>query len=111
MTAFLSYQSDPYFSLFLLPVQRRQPVYIGAINTTMYDLFGEIVVTTDDIAQWVAALAPAYMSSDRAFERYVRLWDVAGKVRRAKAAGTFESTIEAALARRSHIARRFGFTS
>lgn len=77
----------------------------------MLDLFGEIVVTVDDVARWVAALAPAYMSSERSFERYVRLWDVAGKVRAAKAAGTFESTIEAALARRSHIARRFGFTS
>lgn len=76
----------------------------------MLDLFGEIVVTFDDIAQWVAALAPAYMANDRAFERYVRLWDVAGKVRAAKAAGTFESTIERHRARRAHLARRFGIT-
>ncbi|RQQ65540.1 hypothetical protein [Burkholderia stagnalis] len=75
----------------------------------MLDLFGEIVVTHDDVAQWVSALAPAYMSSERSFERYVRLWDVAGKVRAAKASGTFESTIAAARDRRATIARRFGF--
>ena len=74
----------------------------------MLDLFGEIVVTVDDVAQWVAALAPAYMSSERAFERYVRLWDVAGKVRAAKLAGTFESTIAQAAERRARLARRFG---
>ncbi|WP_423394438.1 hypothetical protein [Burkholderia sp. LMG 21824] len=74
----------------------------------MLDLFGEVIVTADDIAQWVAALAPAYMSSERAFERYVRLWHVADKVRAAKIAGTFDSTIERARERRALIARRFG---
>lgn len=84
-------------------------MYWDSKTTTMLDLFGEIIVTVDDVAQWVAALAPAYMSSERAFDRYVRLWDVAGKVRAAKAAGTFESTIEAAHDRRARFARRFGF--
>ncbi|WP_176034681.1 hypothetical protein [Burkholderia multivorans] len=74
----------------------------------MFDLFGEVIVTADDVARWVAALAPAYMSSERAFERYVRLWDVAGKVRAAKLAGTFESTIAQAADRRARLARRFG---
>ncbi|WP_284894808.1 hypothetical protein [Burkholderia sp. lyk4-R2A-23] len=74
----------------------------------MLDLFGEVIVTVDDVAQWVAALAPAYMSSQRSFDRYVRLWDVAGKVRAAKLAGTFETTIAHAVDRRAHLARRFG---
>ncbi|TCW83916.1 hypothetical protein C5O80_12435 [Burkholderia sp. SRS-46] len=46
----------------------------------MLDLFGEIVVTLDDVTQWVVALAPAYMANERSFERHVRLWDVASKV-------------------------------
>lgn len=77
----------------------------------MLDLFGQIVVTTDDITQWVAALAPAYMSSERAFERYVRLWNVAEKVRAAKLAGTFDSTVARHIERRAHLSRRFGFHS
>ncbi|HDR9360452.1 TPA: hypothetical protein QDB44_006421 [Burkholderia vietnamiensis] len=74
----------------------------------MLDLFGEVVVTLDDVKLWVAALAPAYMSNERAFERYVRLWDVAGKVRAAKLAGTFESTIARHVERRAHLSRRLG---
>ncbi|MBN3734635.1 hypothetical protein [Burkholderia sp. Tr-20390] len=74
----------------------------------MLDLFGQIVVTSDDITQWVAALAPAYMSSERAFERYVRLWDVAGKVEAAKRNGTFDATIARYRDRRALLARRFG---
>ncbi|KVC68562.1 hypothetical protein WT10_32660 [Burkholderia stagnalis] len=75
----------------------------------MLDLFGEVIVTQDEIAAWVAALAPAYMATERSFARYVRLWDVAGKVRAAKLAGTFESTIARATDRRAHLLRRFGF--
>ncbi|MBR8254342.1 MULTISPECIES: hypothetical protein [Burkholderia] len=74
----------------------------------MLDLFGEVIVTLDDVRLWVAALAPAYMSSERAFERYVRLWDVAGKVRAAKLAGTFDSIIARHIERRAHLSRRFG---
>ncbi|WP_186082798.1 hypothetical protein [Burkholderia gladioli] len=74
----------------------------------MTDLFGEIIVTHDDIAAWVAAVAPAFTSSDRAYANYVRAWRVADKVRDAKAAGTFETTLAAGHERRTRLARRFG---
>lgn len=75
----------------------------------MLDLFGEVIVTADDIAQWVCAVAPAFCSSERAFEHYVRCWHVADKVRAAKLAGTFDATIENARARRASLMRHFGF--
>ena len=34
----------------------------------MFDLFGEVVVTHDDLYAWVEAVAPAYTSSTRSFE-------------------------------------------
>ncbi|RQP43157.1 hypothetical protein [Burkholderia ubonensis] len=74
----------------------------------MLDLFGEVIVTQDEVVSWVAALAPSYMATERSFARYVRLWDVAGKVRAAKLAGTFDATIENARARRAFLSRRYG---
>lgn len=59
-----------------------------------YDLFGEVPVTEDEIFAWVAAVAPRWLSPERAYHRYVRDWNVAAKVRAAKLAGTFHSTIE-----------------
>ncbi|MDR5739485.1 hypothetical protein [Caballeronia sp. LZ016] len=75
----------------------------------MLDLFGEVIVTADDIRQWVCAVAPAFCSSERAFDHYVRAWRVADKVRAAKLDGTFDSTIENARARRALLLQRFGF--
>jgi hypothetical protein len=74
----------------------------------MLDLFGEVVITLDDIETWVAAVAPAFMSSEHAFLHYVHAWDVADKVRRAKLDGTFDSTIEQACAQRASWHRRLG---
>ena len=39
----------------------------------MFDLFGEVVVTHDDLYAWVEAVAPAYTSSTRSFEHYVKV--------------------------------------
>lgn len=77
----------------------------------MLDLFGEVVVTWDDIEIWVSAVAPAFMSSQRAFDTYVRGWNVAEKVRHAKLSGTFEHTIEKARHDRAALLRRLGLTS
>jgi hypothetical protein len=74
----------------------------------MFDLFGEIVVTQEDIVAWVSAVAPAFMATEQSFARYVKHWHVADKVRAAKLAGTFESTITRARDRRAMLARRFG---
>lgn len=54
------------------------------------DLFGEVVVTEDDLFDWVAAVAPMWLS-ERSFDNYVRGWNVADKVRTAKLRGEFEA--------------------
>lgn len=59
-----------------------------------FDLFGEIPVTEHEIYQWVAAVAPRWLTPERAFHRYVRSYDVPAKIRAAKLAGTFHATIE-----------------
>jgi hypothetical protein len=78
------------------------------IKDQMLDLFGDVIVTEDDIHDWVEALAPAYLSNQRSFEMYVRGWSVVEKVKAAKRDGTFDETIESALDRRASLARRFG---
>ena len=70
-------QPAEYFSY-----QLRQPAH---------DLFGEIPVLEDDLLAWVLSVSPVH-ASDRAYDNYVRRYDVAGKVRHAKLAGTFEET-------------------
>lgn len=57
-----------------------------------YDLFGEVIVTMDDLYDWVAAVSPVHLS-ERGFDLYVQRYDVAGKVRRAKLDGRFDSII------------------
>jgi hypothetical protein len=54
------------------------------------DLFGEVAVTEDDLYAWVAAVSPVHLT-DRLFDHYVSRYNVAGKVRYAKANGTFEA--------------------
>ncbi len=60
------------------------------MRAQIFDLFGEIPVTESDLFDWVAAVAPAYLSSDRSFAHYVRAYDVAGKVRSAKLVDQFD---------------------
>ena len=74
----------------------------------MLDLFGDVQVTLDDLHTWVAAVSPAWTSSDRSLAFYIDRWNVADKVRRAKLAGTFDATIENARTRRASVARRLG---
>ena len=57
------------------------------------DLFGEIPVTESEVFDWVAAVAPAYLSSDQAFRFYVSAWNVPDKIRRFKQLGKFDSII------------------
>jgi hypothetical protein len=77
----------------------------------MIDLFGDVQITIDDLHAWVSAIAPAWASTERSLSYYIRHWDVAGKVRHAKLAGTFDATIENARSRRAFLIRRFGLTS
>lgn len=57
------------------------------------DLFGEVVVTDDDIFAWVMSVAPRWTYSKRAYENYVRSWNVAEKVRVAKMTGRFDDVV------------------
>ena len=55
-----------------------------------FDLFGEIPVLESDLEQWVAAMAPAYLSSERSFQSYIKSYNVPDKIRRAKLYGDFD---------------------
>lgn len=57
------------------------------------DLFGGVVVTHDDMFQWVAAVAPVWLSPERSYRNYLRGYNVADKVASAKVTGAWESTI------------------
>ncbi|MFX1803532.1 hypothetical protein PWR66_07750 [Paraburkholderia sp. A1RO-5] len=76
--------------------------------SAMLDLFGDVIVTQDELYAWVAAVAPAFACNERSIQRYISGWNVADKVRRAKLAGTFESTIEKAREKRAYLSRRLG---
>jgi hypothetical protein len=86
--------------------------YTTAVKTIfqMLDLFGDVQVTTDDLHAWVSAISPAWALSERSLTYYIRHWDVAGKVRHAKLAGTFDAIIENARSRRASLLRRFGIS-
>lgn len=74
----------------------------------MLDLFGQVVVSYDDLEIWVSSVAPGFAASAARRAWYIDHWHVADKVRAAKLAGTFDLTIENARARRAFLARRFG---
>lgn len=75
------------------PIRKLPPDYPShLLRQPALDLFGEVAITTDDIFAWVAAVSPIHCS-DRSYDLYVKRWDVAGKVRHAKLAGTFEARI------------------
>lgn len=74
----------------------------------MLDLFGDVVVTHDDLCLWVSALAPGFAGNTQRMAYYIERWNVADKVRRAKLSGTFETTIENARAQRAYVSRRLG---
>ncbi|RFP36162.1 hypothetical protein [Duganella sp. BJB476] len=54
------------------------------------DLFGEVPVTDDDLYDWVASVSPVH-TNERGYALYVQRYDVAGKVRAAKLARTFDA--------------------
>lgn len=53
------------------------------------DLFGEVVITEDDLETWVSAVSPLHLT-DGLFAHDVRSYDVAGKIRVFKLRGDFE---------------------
>lgn len=68
-----------------------QPDYLSfQLKQPALDLFGEVVVTDDDLFDWVAAISPVHLH-ERGYALYVQRYDVAGKVRTAKLAGRFET--------------------
>lgn len=58
-----------------------------------FDLFGEVVITEEDVFNWVAAVAPVWLTPERSFRYYVRTWNVHEKIRWAKIRGEFDERI------------------
>lgn len=58
------------------------------------DLFGEVVVTEHDLFLWVSAVSPRWLTPERSYRNYLRMYNVAEKVRYAKLAGTFDARVE-----------------
>lgn len=54
------------------------------------DLFGDVVITDDDLYAWVASVSPVHLN-ERAYANYVRRYDVADKVRTAKLQHRFDT--------------------
>ncbi|WP_373986999.1 hypothetical protein [Duganella sp. BuS-21] len=54
------------------------------------DLFGGVVVTDDDLYEWVASVSPVHLN-ERAYDNYVQRYDVASKVRAAKLDRRFDA--------------------
>ncbi|MFZ6732227.1 hypothetical protein ACO0LG_09925 [Undibacterium sp. Ji42W] len=58
------------------------------------DLFGEVVVTENDLFLWVSAVSPRWLTPERSYRNYLRTYNVVGKVQAAKLRGTFDETVE-----------------
>lgn len=58
----------------------------------VFDLFGEVVVTHDDVIAWCKAVPKIEPTSWR-FNWYVKNWDVVNKIRWHKRKGLFEQAI------------------
>jgi hypothetical protein len=54
------------------------------------DLFGDVIITHQDVRAWLVAVPRIDPDSPRA-EHYVRGWDVVGKIRAAKLCDRFEA--------------------
>ncbi|NML31771.1 helix-turn-helix domain-containing protein [Paraburkholderia antibiotica] len=52
-----------------------------------------VVTEEQECLAWVSVTAPHFLSSRHAYEHYLKGWDVAGKIRRAKAAGQFRDVL------------------
>lgn len=59
----------------------------------MLDLFGEVPVLESEMLDWVTAVAPAYLSTERSYQSYIKAYDVPAKIRRAKLCGDFDHVI------------------
>ena len=57
-----------------------------------YDLFGDVVITLDDVEMWLDAVPKLPRDSPRR-NYYAKNWDVANKIKSFKLAGRFEEII------------------
>lgn len=56
-------------------------------------MFGQVVITSQDLEDWVRAVAPHIAHSDWRIRNYIRDYRVAEKVRAAKLAGVYHDVI------------------
>ena len=64
-----------------------------AAKNPALDLFGDVPVTADEVADWCEIVAGIEPDSPR-FPYYVRAWRVVDKIKAAKLAGTFPAIVQ-----------------
>lgn len=64
------------------------------MHQPIFDLFGQVIITHDEINAWLEAVPRLKPGTARA-AWYVRAYDVPGKIAREKIAGTFEQLVKA----------------
>ena len=57
------------------------------------DLFGDVIVTVDDIERWLDAVPHIGRNQTRQGKNYAKNWNVANKIKLCKLDGTFEKVI------------------
>ena len=53
----------------------------------------DVLTDEQEKVAWVAVIAPQFLTRRRSFLDYVKFWDVAGKIKQAKAEGTFAEIV------------------
>ncbi|MFZ6639199.1 hypothetical protein ACO0LL_05615 [Undibacterium sp. TC4M20W] len=58
------------------------------------DLFGEVVITEHDLFLWVSAVSPRWLTPERSYRNYLRMYNVEEKVRCSKLRGEFDRRVQ-----------------
>jgi len=67
------------------------------------DLFGEVIITIEDVELWLDAVPHIFRDQTRQREYYAQNWNVTNKIKLSKLDGSFEKLItERTLDRRQH---------
>ncbi|WP_176039531.1 IS21 family transposase [Burkholderia stabilis] len=69
------------------------PAAPNAVTLPDGSALADVVTDEQELLAWVCVHAPHFLSRRSAFDYYVRGWDVAGKVRHAKANGSFRDVL------------------
>lgn len=70
------------------PLAKQSPKYAGK------DLFGDVVVTIEDVEMWLDAVPKIPRTSPLRREYYAKNWDVVNKIKAYKLSGEFWERVE-----------------